>query len=67
VDWTLEIRGIIFRPSLLAGVLACISALWLTAILLLIDVTIVRGEDLFTAPAVLIPFVTHYPVPPGKS
>jgi hypothetical protein len=59
--------GIIFRPSFLACSFTCRTALRLTAIRLLFGISIVRNEDIFTAPALPISFEIHYPEPPGKS
>jgi len=66
VDWTFEIIGIIFRPPLLAGSFACLTARWLTAVHLFLGVTIVGSENIFAAPALPISFKIHYPAPPGK-
>jgi hypothetical protein len=57
----LEIIGIIFSPSLLAGSFTGRTALRLAAILLLLIIATVRQEKIFTAPAAPNSIAFHYP------
>jgi hypothetical protein len=62
----LEVPGIIIGPPALTRGFACLATCRLAAIGLRPGVTIVREEELFTAPAQPFSDALHDPAPPGQ-